>query len=172
MFNLASILNLGSTDPVIGKAHVLINCSKEDLFKFIAEGLFENYPRWSPEVKELEKISPGPVKQGTEGRQVRIDQGRRSESKFIICSYEPSTRMVLIGNGDPFRCMYELQEIDGGQSIKLTFTFELLEILAIMRPFEALVRSTIKEGAEKTVQNIKRLVEQEIATKKPPDIST
>lgn len=149
MFNLASIPNLGSTDPVIGKAHALIDCSKEDLFKFIAEGLFENYPGWFPEVKELEKISPGPVKQSTEGR--------RSESKFIRYTYEPSNRMVLIGNGDPFCCMYELQGIDAGQSIKLTFTFELLEILAIMRPFEALVRSAIKEGAERTVQNIKRL---------------
>jgi len=164
MFNLASILNLGPTDPVIGKAHALVDCSKEDLFKFIAEGLFENYPRWSPEVKELEKMSPGPVKQGTEGRQVRIDQGRRSESKFIICAYEPSNRMVLIGNGDPFRCTYELQEIDAGRSIKLIFTFELLEILAIMRPFEVLVRSAIKEGAERTVQNIKHLAEQEIIT--------
>ncbi|MBA3756299.1 MAG: polyketide cyclase, partial [Nitrosomonas sp.] len=43
----------------------------------------------------------------------------------------------------------------------LTFSFELLEILAIMRPFEGLVRVAIKDGAERTVQNIKRLVETE-----------
>lgn len=161
------MFNLGSSDPVIGKAHVLIDCNKEELFQFIGDRLFENYPKWSPEVKELEKISPGSVKQGTEGRQVRIDHGRRSESKFIICAYEPGVRMVLIGNGDPFRCMYELQEINAGKTIKLTFTFELLEILTMMRPFEALIHSAIKEGAEKTVQNIKRLVEQEQATKTP-----
>ncbi len=161
MFNLGSMLNLGSTEPVIGKAHIIIECSTSTLFQFIGEGLFENYPKWSPEVKELEQITAGPVKVGTEGRQVRLDQGRRTESKFKISAYEPGVRLTLVGVSDPFRCTYELQTMNPEQSTKLTFSFELLEILAIMRPFEALVRVAIKDGAERTVQNIKRLVERE-----------
>ena len=34
-----------------------------------------------------------------------------------------------------------------------------------MRPFEGLVRAAIKDGAERTVQNIKRLVETEKSMK-------
>jgi hypothetical protein len=159
MFNLGSMLNLGSTDPVIGRAHTIVSCSTAELFQYIGAGLFDNYPKWSPEVKELEQLTPGPVGFGTEGRQVRVDQGRRSESRFKISAFESGQRITLVGVSDPFRCTYELQEISPAQSTKLTFSFELLEILAIMRPFEGLVRVAIKDGAGRTVQNIKRLVE-------------
>ncbi|WP_374566946.1 SRPBCC family protein [Nitrosomonas sp.] len=161
MFNLGSMLNLGSTDPVIGRANTIVSCPAAELFRFLGDGLFDNYPKWSPEVKELEQLTPGPVRLGTEGRQVRVDQGRRSESKFKISTFEPGQRITLVGVSDPFRCTYELQEINPSQSTKLTFSFELLEILAIMRPFEGLVRVAIKDGAERTVQNIKRLAEAE-----------
>ena len=161
MFNLGSMLNLGSTEPVVGRAYTIVECPAREIFQYLGEGLFQNYPKWSPEVKELEQITPGPVKLGTEGRQVRVDQGRRTESKFKISAYEPGARLTLIGMSDPFRCTYELQAINPEHSTKLTFSFELLEILAIMRPFEGLVRVAIKDGAERTVQNIKRLVEAE-----------
>ena len=168
MFNLGSMLNLGSTDPVIGKAHVIIECPPNELFQYTGEKLFENYPKWSPEVKELEQITPGAINLGTEGRQVRIDQGRRTESRFKVSAFDPNARLTLVGLSDPFRCTYEFQSIGDKNFTKLTFSFELLEILAIMRPFEGLVRVAIKEGAERTVQNIKRLVEE----KKNMQVST
>lgn len=161
MFNLGSMLNLGSTEPIIGKASALVECSATDVFKYLGENLFQNYPKWSPEVKELEQLTPGPVQLGTMGRQVRVDQGRRSESRFQIFSYEPNVRLTLVGVSDPFRCTYELQDINPDESTKLTFSFELLELLVVMRPFEGLVRVAIKDGAERTVRNIKRLVEAE-----------
>ncbi|SEF38804.1 Polyketide cyclase / dehydrase and lipid transport [Nitrosomonas ureae] len=161
MFNLGSMLNLGSTDPVVGRAHIIVEYPAIALFQYVADGLFENYPLWSPEVKELEKITPGPVQLGTEGRQVRVDQGRRSESRFKVSTYEPGTRLTLLGISDPFRCTYELQAIHPERSTKLTFSFELLEILPIMRPVEGLVRAAIRDGAERTVRNIKRLTETE-----------
>lgn len=153
------MFNLGPTEPIIGRAEAVIECSIEELFRYLADDLFKNYPKWSPEVKELEQITPGPVKVGTEGRQVRIDLGRRTESKFKISSYEPYVRLTVIGVSDPFRCTYELEDLDSQNSTRLTFSFELLEILAFMRPFEGLIRSAINDGADQTVQNIKRLIE-------------
>ncbi|HNP27213.1 MAG TPA: SRPBCC family protein [Nitrosomonas sp.] len=161
MFNLGSMLNLGSTEPVIGRASTIVECPNSELFQYLGDNLFQNYPKWSPEVKELEQITPGPVQQGTIGRQVRVDQGRRSESRFKISDYDMGERLTLVGVADPFRCSYELQVIGSGNSTKLTFTFELLELLAIMRPVEGLVRTAIEDGAGRTVQNIKRLVEAE-----------
>lgn len=161
MFNLGSMLNLGSTDPVAGKSSTLIACSAIKLFQYLGEDLFLNYPKWSPEVKELEQLTPGPVQLGSMGRQVRVDQGRRTESRFKISAYEPGKRLTFIGVSDPFRCSYEIQTIESEESTKLTFTFELLELLMVMRPFEGLVRAAIKDGAITTVQNIKNLVEAE-----------
>jgi hypothetical protein len=159
MFNLGSFLNLASTEPVIGKASIEVKCSPVKIFKFIGDDFFQNYPKWSPEVKELKQITPGPVKIGTMARQVRIDVGRRSETNFKITIYERNNRLGFAGVPDPFRCIYDLEEINSGKSTRLTFTFELLELLMIMQPMEALVRSTIKDGADRTVKNIKRLME-------------
>ena len=159
MFNLGSMFNLGPADPVIGRKSILVKSSAAEVFKFIGDDLFHNYPRWSPEVQDLECLTDGPVKLGTLARQVRVDHGQRSESKFRITIYEPSIRLAFAGVGEPFRCLYELQPKNTGNVTELSFTFELLELKVFMRPFEQLVRSAIQDGAVRTVENIKRLVE-------------
>ncbi|PTQ82558.1 polyketide cyclase/dehydrase/lipid transport protein [Nitrosospira multiformis] len=161
MFNLGSMFNLGPSEPVVGKASILLECPARQAFQFIGENLFLNYPRWSPEVKELEQITDGPVCLGTIARQVRVDQGHRSESKFRITIYEPHRRLAFAGISDPFRCIYELQDEQNSGSTRLFFKFELLEIQMVMRPFEPMIRTAVQGGAERTVQNIKRLVESE-----------
>jgi hypothetical protein len=153
------MFSLGSKEPVIGKAHILIECSPGDIFRYLGDGFFENYPKWSPEVVELERITEGPVRLGTIARQVRIDQGRRTETRFKIDIYEPGKRLGFAGISDPFRCIYELGNMDSGKSAELIFTFELTEIQMFMRPFEKLIRVVIQEGAERTVRNLKRLTE-------------
>lgn len=161
MFNLGAMLNTDSTDPVVGKSSTLITCSAEKIFQYLGDDLFLNYPKWSPEVKELEQLTPGPVQLGTMGRQVRIDKGRRTESSFKISTYEPGKCLTFVGVSYPFRCSYEIQTIEAEESAQLTFTFELLKLLMVMRPFEDLVRTAINDSAITTVRNIKDLVEAE-----------
>lgn len=157
MFNLGSLFNSRPSEPVMGKASILIECSAIKVFKYIGEDLFVNYPKWSPEVKKLEQLDDGPVKLGTFARQVRIDQGHRSESEFRITIYEPHRCLAFAGVSKPFRCTYELQDENG--KARLYLTFELLELKAFMRPFEQLIRTAVQDGTNRTVQNIKRLVE-------------
>ncbi len=159
MFNLGSMFNLGPADPVVGKKSILVKSSAAEVFNFIGDGLFLNYPKWSPEVQELECLTDGPVKLGTIARQVRVDHGQRSESTFRITVYEPPKRLALAGVVEPYRCLYELQPQSREDVTELSFTFELLELKVFMRPFEQLVRSAIQDGAVRTVENIKRLVE-------------
>ena len=153
------MFNLGSREPVIAKARVVIQRPPVEIFKYLGDGFFENYPKWSPEVVELESISDGPLKLGTIARQVRIDQGRRTETKFTINVYERDKRLGFAGVSDPFRCTYELRDINSGKSAELIFTFELSEIQMFMRPFEKLIRVVVQEGAERTVRNLKQLTE-------------
>jgi hypothetical protein len=152
------MFNLGSKEPVIAKARTLIECPPAEIFRYLGDGFFENYPKWSPEVVELESITDGPLKLGTIARQVRIDQGRRTETRFTINVYEPDKRLGFAGISDPFRCTYELRDINSGKS-ELIFTFELSEIQMFMRPFEKLIRVVVQEGAERTVRNLKQLTE-------------
>jgi hypothetical protein len=153
------MFNLGSKEPVIAKARISIECPPAEIFRYLGDGFFENYPKWSPEVIELERITDGPLKLGTIARQVRVDQGRRTETKFTINVYEPGKRLGFAGISDPFRCIYELRDINPGKSAELIFTFELSEIQMFMRPFEKLIRVVVQEGAERIVRNLKQLTE-------------
>ena len=156
------MFGLNKDTPVVGKSDNLVQRPCKDVFNFIGANFVKNYPRWSPEVLELELLTDGPVKIGTMCRQVRIDQGRRSESTFKITIYQPGKRICFEGVTDPFRCDYVLEPSDPKSSGRISFTFELLRIELFMRPFEKLIRIAVQEGTEKTVNNIKKLIETEI----------
>ena len=144
--------------PVIGKASTLIQSSSDNLFQFIGTDLLVNYPIWSPEVKELEKLTDGPIMLGTLCRQVRIDQGNRSESTFKITFFDEGERISFKGVSNPYQCDYVIEPIDSTDS-RLTFSFELLDLELHIKPFEKLVRIAIQGGTETTVKNIKKLIE-------------
>lgn len=152
------MFNLFSDKPVVGKASTVIRKPEEHVFNFIGSELLTNYPQWSPEVRELEKLTDGPLGLGTVCRQVRVDQGNRSESTFKIVIFEPHMHIRFDGVSNPFRCDYLLESSDL-TTTQITFTFELLSLELHMRPFEKLIRIAIQDGAERTVRNIKRLIE-------------
>ncbi|MCW5600456.1 SRPBCC family protein [Nitrosomonas sp.] len=154
------MFNLFSDKPVVGKASSVIRRSDEYVFNFIGIDLLVNYPRWSPEVRELEKLTEGPLGLGTLCRQVRVDQGNRSESTFKVVIFEPYAQIRFDGVSNPFRCDYLLEPNDA-TSTQITFTFELLSLELHMRPFEKLIRIAVQDGAERTVRNIKRLIDAE-----------
>ena len=149
---------------VTGKANTVINCKCDIVFNFVGANFFKNYPRWSPEVKDLKMLSSAPVKIGTLCKQVRVDQGNRSESTFKVTAFTEGRRVCFEGTSNPFRCDYVLEPVTQENSSRITFTFELLKLEMYMKPFEKLVRMAIQDGAEKTVLNIKKLVEEEVGS--------
>ncbi len=152
------MLGLFKDNPVVGKASTIVQSTPDKLFDFIGNNLLTNYPRWSPEVKELEKITDGPVKLGTVCRQVRIDQGNRSESTFKVKVFDNGSRICFEGVSNPYRCDYLIEPVNSLDS-RITFVFELLSLDLHVRPFEKLVRIAIQDGTERTVKNIKKLIE-------------
>ena len=143
---------------VRAEASILIRRPVENVFDFVVVKFFENYPRWSPEVVELTAATPPPVRVGTAARQVRVDQGRRTESTFRISALEDGQRVVFQGTSNPFVIVYQFNA-QGGDCTRLTFAFELSRLELFMRPFEKLIRLAVQDGAERVVHNIKGLVE-------------
>lgn len=159
----------GPSRPVVGKARAIIRRPAEEVFRFVVEEFFENYPKWSPEVKELKRLSDGPIAVWTRGRQVRVDCGRHSQADFAVLELQPNRRAVFAGSGragdgpgfGAFRCAYDVGDAPlSVPSTRLAFTFELPELELHMRPFEKLIRMAIEEGAESTVTTIKALIEK------------
>jgi hypothetical protein len=147
--------------PIVSKASIVISRPAEDIFRFIGHEFFTNYRRWSPEVQELKQLSPGGVGVGTKARQVRIDQGHRSESTFAVTIFQPHERVCFEGVSNAYRCDYELKAVGAEAATRVTFTFELPKLEMYMRPFEKLIRVVLQDGAERTVRNLKRLIEAE-----------
>jgi hypothetical protein len=92
---------------------------------------------------------------------VRVDQGNRTESTFKVTVFRPGEQVRFEGISNPYVCDYTLEPDPGKMATRVVFTFELLRLELYMRPFEKLIRFAVQDGAERTVRNIKRLLEEE-----------
>jgi hypothetical protein len=147
-----------SSKPIAGEASIEINKSIEDVFSYVGEHFYVNYPKWAVEVVEFEPLDGKKVFVGSKAKQIREDQGSKVESIFEITDYKPSIKLIFKGLTEPYSHSYLLESSEKNQSTRLTFRFELSEIEVFMRPFQKLIRSSIEEGAENTVENIKNLI--------------
>ena len=143
------------------RASTTIARPAEQIFQFVAVDFLKNYERWSPEVISLQALSKGPVGVGTTWRQVRVDQGRRTESTFRVSRFDYGKLVDFEGTSNPFRVRYQLDPSANGT--RLTFTFELSQLELYMRPFQKLIRVAMQDGAEKVVRNIRRLIETDVS---------
>jgi hypothetical protein len=147
-----------SSKPISGEASIEIEQPIENVFCFIGERFYDNYPKWAPEVVDLEPFDGKQPFVGAKTKQVRADQGSLVESVFEITDFQPVEKLTFKGLNEPYIHSYLLERDKGNQSTRLTFRFELSEIEVFMRPFQKLIRASIEEGAENTVENIKNLV--------------
>lgn len=148
-----------SSKPIAGEASIEINKSINDVFSYIGEQFYDNYPKWAVEVVEFEPLDGKEVFVGSKAKQIREDNGSKVESIFEITDYQPCMKLIFKGLTEPYIHSYLLENSEQKQSTRLTFRFELSEIEVFMRPFQKLIRSAIEDGAENTVENIKNLVD-------------
>lgn len=144
---------------VKASASTVIARPPQDVYAFISD-LPRNYRRWSPEVVQLQFHTQGPIRVGSTARQVRVDQGRRTETTFRVSAMEPGRQVSFVGTSNPFRVEYLMDPVPTGT--RLTFVFELGRLEFFMRPFEKLIRMAVQEGSERVVRNIRTLVEREL----------
>ncbi len=144
--------------PIVGEASVDIDKPLPDVFSFIGERFFENYPKWATEVVDFEPLDGQEVVVGAKARQVRKDGDNEIESFFSIIDFECCSKLIFQGLNEPYKHSYLLEDADPKKITRLTFRFELMELEVFMRPFEKLIRYAIEDGAETTVANIKELI--------------
>ncbi len=149
--------------PVAGEASVELDIPIDTVFLFIGEQFFDNYPKWAEEVIGFEPLTGKQVFIGAKAKQIREDNGSQVESIFEITDYQPHLKLIFQGLSAPYKHSYLLESREQHPLTRLTFRFELLELEVFMRPFEKLIRSAIEDGAETTVENIKKLIVVECA---------
>jgi signal transduction histidine kinase len=161
------MFRLRDARPISASARTLVECPLGSSFNFVGHGFFQNYVRWSPQVVELQPLSEGPMRQGAKARQVTLDRGVRTESTFEIERFGPPQVLGIKGISEPFTTLYEFEEATGGTQI--AFNFEVEEKDPFMLPFGALFRASLQEGAQRTVENIKQLLESQHASAASPE---
>ena len=136
---------------------ILIRRRIEDVYQFVATDFFETYPRWSPQVSELEKLSSGPMRVGVVGRQVRSDGGYRSEARFQVTHFTPLLELRFASMTKPgFEVHYRFEPV--ACDTRLTFNFNL-ELPFLIRPLRHRVGEVVKRGGSCVLHNLKILLE-------------
>ena len=141
---------------VQAEVSVLIDRPCQVVCQFVVDDFFENYPRWSPEVTLLEKTTPGPLRVGTTGRQVRNDAGYITESSFRVTAYEPLHQIAFTSTSDP-RYHVRYTFLETGEMTRVTFSFELT-LTWLLKPFEKIIARTISDQSRRMVNNIGALL--------------
>lgn len=142
---------------ITGNASSTIGLATEHVYRFIVTDFAKNYRRWSPEVQRLEMLTAGPIRIGSRARQIRVDQGRKSDTLIQIIALEQPRKVCFAELSRKFQGEYTMIPCETGT--RLRFEFRLQKVELFMRPFEKLIRHAIQDGAERTVRNIKYLVE-------------
>lgn len=125
-----------------------------EVFHFYAYEHVRNHPRWDPDM-QLEQISDGPIGVGTTIRRRNTHSGTPVEGTMQIVEFEPNGAFGVIMHDGP-------TETRG----RVTFTPETqnrtkLTISAEFADLEESMESTITSLMERSVRNIKRLIENE-----------
>jgi hypothetical protein len=151
-------LPFDSSKPIMGEASVEIDKPMTEVFSYVGERFFHNYPKWAVEVVEFEPLDGEKIFVGAKAKQVRIDNEAQIESVFEVTQFDPYEKLTLQGLSEPYKQSYLLESNEQKRPTRLTFRFELLELEIFMRPFQKLIRLAIEDGAENTVENIKNLI--------------
>ena len=151
-------LPFDSTKPVVGEASIEIDKPIDDVFCYVGEKFFDNYPKWAVEVVDFKPLDGDKVFVGAKAKQVRKDNDVEVESVFAITEFQPKNKLTLEGLDEPYKHSYFIESNEDKLPTRLTFRFELLKLEIFMRPFEKLIRYAIEDGAENTVENIKKLI--------------
>ncbi len=162
------MFRFGTARAISARARAVVECPLGSSFNFVGHGFFQNYTRWSPQVVELEPLSAGPVREGVKARQVTLDHGVRTESTFEIAQFGPPRVLGVKGISEPFRTLYEFEEAATGAT-QIAFSFEVEEKDPFMLAFGALFRASLQAGAQRTVENIKQLLESRHASAASPE---
>lgn len=139
------------------QSSIIIKRPVEEVFQFVAQDFFENYPKWDPAVADLKKTSIEPVAVGTTGWQVMQGRGWRAEADFHVEDYEPNRRFSITGKGQGyFKNTYTFEPV--GDHTKLTYDFEF-GVQKIGRLFAPLMAGAVKKSSQETVENLQALLE-------------
>ncbi len=107
----------------------------EEVFDYVAD--FSSASEWDPGVVEAEKVGDRPVAEGSEFGIVARFRGKRHRFRYVVTSFEPDRRVVLVGDGARARSTDEVtfEPADSGTRIAYSADLHLKGMYRVAEPF-------------------------------------
>ena len=126
------------------------------VFHFFAHEHVRNHPRWDPDI-ELEQVSDGPIRVGTVIRRRNSRSGTPVEGTMEVVEFEPNRAMGTVIHDGPVEMRGRVTfEAVSDDRTTITISVELPGM------DESMDKSFLTSRMERSIQNIKRLIESEI----------
>ncbi|MEJ2263696.1 MAG: SRPBCC family protein [Anaerolineales bacterium] len=126
------------------------------VFHFLAREHVRNHPRWDPDI-ELEQVSEGPIGVGTVIRRRNSRSGTPVEGTMEVVEFEPNRAFGTVIHDGPVEMRGRTTfEPEGDDQTTITIIVDLPGMN------ESMDKSFLTSRMERSVQNMKRLIESEV----------
>ena len=126
------------------------------VFHFLAREHVRNHPRWDPDI-ELEQVSEGPIGVGTVIRRRNSRSGTPVEGTMEVVEFEPNRVFGTVIHDGPVEMRGRTTfEPEGDDQTTITIIVDLPGM------DESMDKSFLTSRMERSVQNMKRLIESEV----------
>ena len=135
-----------------------VNRPAADVYDFLVN--IENAPKWQPAVIETRRITEGPIRVGTQFREVAKVMGRRVETTCEITELVPLKCMAFRATSTgPFAYHTSYSLEDRGNSTRITIE-GAFELKGLWRLLEPLVRGEVRKESAQELQVMKAAIER------------
>jgi len=147
--------------PTMPRLHETIDTALPiaEAFDFVAD--FANSSRWDPGVATSERLDPGPVALGARYRLGIRMRGRVTPMEYRITAFEPTSRVVLTGDGSGIGAVDEIRfepaTAGGGTHIDYTADIRLQGWMRLVEPF---VGGTFDKIAKDALGGMQRALDE------------
>lgn len=143
---------------------IMIEKPAEEVFRFVADG--ENSPLWNSAVRNVRKISEGPVNVGTRYSMVRELSGRSEENIYEVVEYEENKTLSIkiISGPTPFLYRYHFTQFGDGTRLSMNAEVDREGLVVVLGAKASIVpefvlASFLKEGVLENLRTLKKLLE-------------
>jgi hypothetical protein len=127
-----------------------------EVFHFYAHEHVRNHPRWDPDM-QLKQVSDGPIGVGTIINRLNSRSGAPVEGRMEVVEFEPDQAFGVVIHDGPVEMRGRATfEAAGHDRATLTINLELPGM------DESMDTSLLTSGIERSLRNIKQLIESEV----------
>ena len=132
-----------------------LNRPVDQVFAYLADP--RNLPTWQSDLIEIEPLTEGPLRAGSQIREVRRMGQRQAENRAEVQVFEPNKRLALKTTTQPqVTVSYAFEPHNGGTRIRYEFT---MLTAGLMRLLEPLIAGAIRKQSDQDFEKLKRVLD-------------